>query len=638
MGKVFVITPGLENLGALKTGGQGSVYKGRRTGTIITAVKLLPTPIHSETQDDKHFTAFQNEVNKLKKVNQVPNPHVVRILSSGITESGSFPYIEMEYVEGPDLEELLKPPHPPVFMLKEAIRVAEQLSNALAHCHHVGVKHGDIKSNNVKYNVQTGNYVLLDFGMAIMSDEQRRTSLRHAGAVEFMAPEQNDGQILFQTDVYSFGVVMFELLAGVVPFPLHDSGHSSRHRVLLDHMEKQLPDLQGLRNAALPADWSEDRKAAESVIPQWLVDTIYRCLEKKPDARFADGTKLHESIVTHTMGRQQPFGMATSSQPLEAEVRRLKTENDRLRQELQQLKLQSSPPVPPGHVSPTQVHESYSQRKKRFNPWPLLVTLAVLGLGGYLIMREFNSKPDPPVQEQKTAIADRGPIGEYRVLASRAYFYNEPDLSTRRNAFMVPSNDVVTALDDQNGFIYTEFTNNKGQTSKGWLLKKDLLTVEEWNKRNANNNGDRLTKIEINDQLKQARDFLDAGQVSEALYIYNYLAEKDVPEAMYEAGNLGLQKSNAQLDCGKSYEYVKKASDKGHVPAKRTLGFLYVFADNPEVLQINNYNGCSYERNVFKGVKLIREAMMKGDTTSQRLLEEIELPAAGENKDSIPEN
>ncbi len=79
MAKVFTITEGLENMGAIKTGGQGSIYKGRRMGEIITAVKLLPTPIHSENPNDKHFTDFQNEVQKLKKVNEKSNPNVVKI-------------------------------------------------------------------------------------------------------------------------------------------------------------------------------------------------------------------------------------------------------------------------------------------------------------------------------------------------------------------------------------------------------------------------------------------------------------------------------------------------------------------------------------------------------------------------------
>src|SRR3954467_1179421 len=212
MAKVFTIAQGLENMGAMKTGGQGSVYKGRRIGEIITAVKLLPTPIYGESDEDKNFRDFKNEVQKLKRVNEKPNPNVVKILSSGLSETGNFPFIEMEYIEGPDLEELLQPPNGPVFSIKEAIKVAEQLSNALAHCHSLGVKHGDIKSNNVKFNVHTGNYVLLDFGLAIMSDEQRRTSLRHAGTIEFMAPEQNTGEILYQTDIYSYGIILYELL------------------------------------------------------------------------------------------------------------------------------------------------------------------------------------------------------------------------------------------------------------------------------------------------------------------------------------------------------------------------------------------------------------------------------------------
>jgi len=233
MGRVFTIADGLENMGALRTGGQGSVYKGRRMGPIISAVKILPTPIYAENADDDNYRNFQNEVEKLKKVNEVPNPNVVKILNSGITESGSLPFIEMEFIEGPDLGELLKPPHNPIFTVKEAIKLADQLAGAISHCHNVGVKHGDIKSNNVKLNIHSGNYVLLDFGLSVMSDEQRRSSLRHAGAVEFMAPEQNEGSMLFQTDIYSYGVVLYELLAGQVPFPLKDNGETARNAVMI---------------------------------------------------------------------------------------------------------------------------------------------------------------------------------------------------------------------------------------------------------------------------------------------------------------------------------------------------------------------------------------------------------------------
>lgn len=327
MSKVFTIMEGLENMGAIRTGGQGSVYKARRVGPILSAVKLLPTPIFAEDTNDKNYRKFLNEVEKLKKVNEVPNPYVVKILSSGITESGSLPFIEMEYIEGPDLGELLAEPHDKIFTIKEVIKVAEHIAAALAHCHGVGVKHGDIKSNNIKLNINSGNYVLLDFGLSVMSDEERRSSMRHAGAIEFMAPEQNSGEMLFQTDVYSYGVILYELLAGSVPFPLHDSGETARNTVMIAHIESPVPDLMAIRKQNLPAEWTEAQQQREMQVPGWLLNLVYKCLEKHPENRYGNGMDLQDAIILNTI----------SAAPADDNTFALKTENEALQLQLAQV-------------------------------------------------------------------------------------------------------------------------------------------------------------------------------------------------------------------------------------------------------------------------------------------------------------
>jgi serine/threonine protein kinase len=326
MSKVFTIMEGLENMGAIRTGGQGSVYKAQRMGPILSAVKLLPTPIFAEDANDKNYRNFLNEVEKLKKVNEVPNPNVVKILSSGITESGSLPFIEMEFIEGPDLGELLAEPHEKIFTVKEVIKLADQLAGALAHCHKVGVKHGDIKSNNVKFNIHTGNYVLLDFGLSIMSDEERRSSMRHAGAIEFMAPEQNEGHMLFQTDVYSYGVILYELLAGRVPFLLHDNGETARNTVMISHMESPVPDLLDLRKQNLPRSWSKEQQLHEMQVPAWLLNIVYKCLEKLPENRFGNGIDLQDAIIRNSI----------SAGNTDNNIVVLKSENETLQTQLMQ--------------------------------------------------------------------------------------------------------------------------------------------------------------------------------------------------------------------------------------------------------------------------------------------------------------
>lgn len=650
MARVFTITEGLENMGALKTGGQGSVYKGRRIGEIITAIKLLPTPIYSESADDKNFSSFQNEVQKLKKVNEIPNPNVVKILGSGITDTGNFPFIEMEYIEGPDLEELLQPPHEPVFTIKEALKVADQLSNALAHCHKVDVRHGDIKSNNVKFNTRTGTYILLDFGLSAMSDEARRTSLRRAGAIEFMAPEQNEGELLVQTDIYSFGIILFELLAGTVPFPLKDKGETARNNVMLAHMETPAPNLLALRQQHLPQHWSTQKQQSEMAVPDWLLNLVYRCLEKKPARRFANGIELHEYIWQNTIKTAGKNEWADQQmQWLQQENRRLQHENEQLKQDLSGLRAGSTP------LAEAETTASYSAYDRTFASidkkieepayvptypaekpgWvsrnmSLVLFLIIILIGGisYALINKVwvPKQADANVAGSNNSTQEETPRSvnrQYKVLAQRAYFYNKPDENTRRNAWAIPSEEIIVATGESDDFIYTEITNDRGQTSKGWLRKQDLITLEEA-RRQQQKEPEPNTEDQVAQRLEDARDLLNNGQTSGALGIYKELADQDVPEALYQYSNLALQNQNRALDCAQAFKMLKQASSKGVVPAKRTLGLLYSFADDNEILRkYNYYERCVFDKNAAEGSKLLIQAMVEGDNLAPELVETL---------------
>jgi len=61
----------------------------------------------------------------------------------------------------------------------------------------------------------------------------------------------------------------------------------------------------------------------------------------------------------------------------------------------------------------------------------------------------------------------------FTVKSARAYFHNEPDPSTRRNAYLVQG-EVGTYTAMSGGYVFIRFTNSRGAVSEGWVLLSDL--------------------------------------------------------------------------------------------------------------------------------------------------------------------
>src|SRR5690606_10686201 len=83
-----------------------------------------------------------------------------------------------------------------------------------------------------------------------------------------------------------------------------------------------------------------------------------------------------------------------------------------------------------------------------------------------------------PVTPPPPPVVNRPVIGRYHV-SSKANFYDSPDENTLRNVFIAQGSDkMVSALEDRNGFIYVEYRNDRGFTTRGWLSKRDLTKAE----------------------------------------------------------------------------------------------------------------------------------------------------------------
>ncbi len=89
-------------------------------------------------------------------------------------------------------------------------------------------------------------------------------------------------------------------------------------------------------------------------------------------------------------------------------------------------------------------------------------------------------KDQPSIQQDATVAVKKAPV-KY-VVKIKSYFHDAPDKNTRRSTFLLPWDDaygIVTALDENNGFVYVVFINRAGRTSKGWILKSDLEALKQ---------------------------------------------------------------------------------------------------------------------------------------------------------------
>src|ERR1043166_3935059 len=194
-------------LDKLGEGGMGVVYKAEDTKLDrIVALKFLP---HHLTANDAEKARFLQEAKAASSLN---HPNVCTIY--GIGEADGQQYIEMEYVDGVTLRQVI-----PIEKPAEVIAYAIQIADALQEAHSKGIVHRDIKADNIMLNAKK-QVKVMDFGLAKLKGTLKLTRTSSTvGRPAYMAPEQiQGGEVDARSDIFSFGIVVFEMLTGKTPF------------------------------------------------------------------------------------------------------------------------------------------------------------------------------------------------------------------------------------------------------------------------------------------------------------------------------------------------------------------------------------------------------------------------------------
>ena len=197
-----------EIVAELGRGGMGVVHKAldRKLDRYV-ALKILPWQLRTDE------TAMRYFIREAKAIAALRHPNVVALYDYG--EGFGSVYLAMEYLEGPNLQKLLKTE--PERVHRNWREWFVQSARGVAAAHSKGILHRDLKPANLQLD-EHDILRILDFGLALPQADAGGTS-KLIGSPAFFPPEVLRGEMPSPaSDVYSLGAAFYTLATGRWPY------------------------------------------------------------------------------------------------------------------------------------------------------------------------------------------------------------------------------------------------------------------------------------------------------------------------------------------------------------------------------------------------------------------------------------
>lgn len=211
----------------LGQGGMGSVFKAidkikeeASDSNPYVAIKFLNEDFKRHPQS---LISLQREA---KKSQTLAHPNIVTVYD--FDRDGDTVYMTMEHMDGEPLDKLIRNQNGVGFEIDKALKILEDISQALAYAHKNNLVHSDLKPGNV-FVTNDGNAKVLDFGIARAvkhsdDDITGEQTMFDAGDLGGLTPAYASLEMLLgeepapADDIYALACIACELFTGQHPY------------------------------------------------------------------------------------------------------------------------------------------------------------------------------------------------------------------------------------------------------------------------------------------------------------------------------------------------------------------------------------------------------------------------------------